>query len=112
VDEVHFLYDERGPALEVIMTRLRLKPNIRIIAVSATVENIEDIAKWIGEGWSSGGDLIPAHVSRLVPATTLKFGEEYRPVKLEKYCYGVPPFSNENDFQFDSRLNNLYAFRE
>ena len=43
----------------------------------------------------------------LVPATTLTFGEEFRPVRLEKYCYGFPQTDQENDFQFDSKLNNV-----
>ena len=38
----------------------------------------------------------------------MTFGEEYRPVKLERYCYGYPQSHKENDFQFDLRLNNMY----
>ena len=44
----------------------------------------------------------------IVPATTLSFGEEFRPVKLERYCYGYPQADTENDFQFDIKLSNEY----
>ena len=36
---------------------------------------------------------------------TLSFEEEYRPVKLETYCYGYTQHENENDFQFEKVLN-------
>jgi hypothetical protein len=39
----------------------------------------------------------------------LTFGEEFRPVKLERYCYGYPQKSDENDFKFDYQLNNKYS---
>jgi hypothetical protein len=41
-----------------------------------------------------------------VSATILKFGEEFRPVKLERYCYGYPQSDDENDFRFDNKLNS------
>ncbi|HSB57132.1 MAG TPA: DEAD/DEAH box helicase [Nitrosopumilaceae archaeon] len=50
VDEVHLLGDQdRGPALEIILTKLKLlqqKP--QILALSATVTNAKEIASWIG----------------------------------------------------------------
>ena len=49
-DEVHLLNEaERGPTLEVVITRLRkLNPNIQLLALSATVRNAAEVADWIG----------------------------------------------------------------
>jgi helicase len=49
-DEVHLLGDkERGPTLEMILTKIRkMYPQSQILALSATVTNSEDIAKWLG----------------------------------------------------------------
>ena len=49
-DEVHLLRDaDRGPTLEVSLTRLRRKiPDLPIVALSATVGNSEEIARWLG----------------------------------------------------------------
>ena len=49
-DEVHLLNEaERGPTLEVVMTRLRkLNPNLQLLALSATVRNAAEVADWIG----------------------------------------------------------------
>ena len=48
-DEIHLLDDlNRGPTLEIVLTRLRsLLPSVQIIALSATIPNAEDIAKWL-----------------------------------------------------------------
>jgi helicase len=50
VDEVHMLDDaERGPTLEVLITRLKsFCPKAQFIALSATISNADEIAKWIG----------------------------------------------------------------
>ncbi|MEM4098772.1 MAG: DEAD/DEAH box helicase, partial [Candidatus Micrarchaeaceae archaeon] len=49
-DEVHMLDDvERGPTLEVLMTKLkRVCRNAQIIALSATIGNANEIASWLG----------------------------------------------------------------
>lgn len=48
-DEVHLLRDpDRGPTLEVSLTRLRrAHPELQIIALSATVGNSEEVAEWL-----------------------------------------------------------------
>ncbi|HIH90558.1 DEAD/DEAH box helicase [Ignicoccus hospitalis] len=47
VDEVHYVGDEeRGPTLEVVVTRLKLMGK-QIVALSATVGNPEDLASWL-----------------------------------------------------------------
>jgi helicase len=49
-DEIHLLGDgERGPTLEVLLTKLRRSvPQAQIVALSATISNAEEIASWIG----------------------------------------------------------------
>ncbi len=49
-DEVHLLRDpERGPTLEVSLTRLRRAyPHLQLVALSATVRNSEEVAAWLG----------------------------------------------------------------
>ena len=49
VDEVHLIGErERGPTLEMILTIIRkVHSNAQILALSATVSNSEDIAKWL-----------------------------------------------------------------
>jgi len=48
-DEVHLLHEpDRGPTLEVTLTRLKqLSPQLQILALSATIENAEEIAEWL-----------------------------------------------------------------
>lgn len=48
-DEIHLLDDiERGPTLEVVLTRLRdLLPSTQILALSATIRNAEEVATWL-----------------------------------------------------------------
>ncbi len=50
VDEIHTLGSERrGATLEVLLTRLRteMKDGMKILGLSATVKNLEELAKWI-----------------------------------------------------------------
>ena len=51
-DEIHYLDDPgRGPTLETVITRLRhLNDRIRIIGLSATIANAQDIAGWLDAG--------------------------------------------------------------
>lgn len=48
-DEVHLLTEhERGPTLEVVLTRLtEINPNIQVLALSATVRNAEEVGEWL-----------------------------------------------------------------
>lgn len=54
-DEVHLLHTgDRGPTLEVALTRMmQVNPEAQILALSATIENAEEIAEWIGADWVS-----------------------------------------------------------
>ncbi|SMO81636.1 DEAD/DEAH box helicase [Halorubrum cibi] len=49
VDEVHLLgVERRGPTLEVTLATLRRRnPSIQVVALSATVDNPEEIADWL-----------------------------------------------------------------
>ena len=64
---------------------------MRVIAISATIENIRDVAEWLG---------VP-------PSGLMTFGEEMRPVKLTTVVRGYP--QSRNDFLFERRLNDHLA---
>lgn len=90
IDEVHILKESRGATLEAVVSRMKsANSNVRFVALSATVPNSEDIATWLGRD----------PTSQHLPAHREKFGEEFRPVKLQKFVYGYQ--SNGNDFVFD-----------
>jgi helicase len=48
-DEVHLLNEaERGPTLEIVLARLmQVNPDIQILALSATINNVDEIADWL-----------------------------------------------------------------
>jgi replicative superfamily II helicase len=61
IEEVHLLGDERGGALEAVVSRLKVlseKPSlrahplgsVRFVACSATVPNLADVGKWLQAG--------------------------------------------------------------
>jgi replicative superfamily II helicase len=84
IDEVHLLdSDRRGSVLEVTIARLRRLSDPRIIALSATMPNIDDVADWLDA---------PAEA-------TFAFGDEYRPVDLhadvEIYSHGENAFADK-----------------
>ena len=49
IDEIHYINDEkRGPIIESIIAKIKsLNINLQILALSATIENVEEIAKWL-----------------------------------------------------------------
>jgi len=49
VDEVHLLNEAaRGPTLEIVLARLmQVNPGIQILALSATITNVDEIAGWL-----------------------------------------------------------------
>ncbi|RAL03824.1 putative DEAD/DEAH box DNA helicase (Mer3) [Aspergillus ibericus CBS 121593] len=102
IDEVHILKEARGATLEAVVSRMKTNgSNVRFVALSATVPNSEDISTWLGR------DPTNQHV----PAHREHFGEDFRPVKLQKFVYGYR--SHANDFAFDkmcsSKLPGLIA---
>jgi helicase len=67
-DEIHLINDSgRGPTLEVVLARLmQMNPSAQILALSATISNADEIAKWLK--------------AELVTS-------EWRPVKLREGVY-------------------------
>jgi helicase len=52
VDEVHLIGNDRGPTLEVAIARLRqLMPDLQILALSATIRNVDEVAEWLKAEW-------------------------------------------------------------
>lgn len=97
VDEIHTLRERRGASLEVVITRMNIMcKTIRIIAVSATIPNVEDISIWLISGATQEN------------AKVLKFDDSYRQVSLQKIVYGYS-FYNKNDFLCDSMYNSKLA---
>ncbi|KAK4174792.1 putative ATP-dependent DNA helicase [Triangularia setosa] len=102
IDEVHILKDVRGATLEAVVSRMKtIGTNVRFIALSATVPNSDDIAQWLGRN----------HTNQHLPALRETFGEEFRPVKLQKFVYGYECNGNEFilDKLLDSKLPGLIA---
>jgi ATP-dependent DNA helicase HFM1/MER3 len=103
IDEVHILKDSRGATLEAVVSRMKsVGSGVRFVALSATIPNSEDVAAWLGK------DAMTAHL----PAYLGKFGEEFRPVKLQKFVYGHEFRGNE--FAFDkiceSRFDSISEY--
>lgn len=98
VDEVHMLGETRGAVLEAMLSRILYisdqnselyhTPPIRIVALSATVPNYQDIAQWLR---------VP---SNIIQKTV--FGDEYRESKLVTKVFGYT--SASNDWMFENTL--------
>lgn len=77
IDEIHLINDhDRGPTLEVVITLLKkIKPDIQLIGLSATIGNPKELAMWLN--------------AKLIEDT-------WRPVQLKKgiYCNGELEFYN------------------
>ncbi|MFW6117375.1 MAG: DEAD/DEAH box helicase [Thermoproteota archaeon] len=52
-DEVHLLNDgDRGPTLEVVLARLlQVNSDLQVLALSATINNVEEVADWLNAGY-------------------------------------------------------------
>jgi helicase len=48
-DEIHLLNEaDRGPTLEIVLARLmQVNPHIQVLALSATINNVDEIAGWL-----------------------------------------------------------------
>jgi ATP-dependent DNA helicase HFM1/MER3 len=103
IDEVHMLREERGATLEAIVSRMKSAGSgVRFIALSATIPNANDVAAWLGRR--------PDQQS--IPALLEHFGQEFRPVQLEKHVHGYRS-TNANPFAFDKLLDqklDLFCF--
>ncbi|KAJ3329834.1 putative helicase mug81, partial [Kappamyces sp. JEL0680] len=79
IDEIHLLGGDRGPILEVIVSRMNyisahLEKKIRIVGLSTALANAGDLADWLGIG----------HLG------LFNFRHSVRPVPLEIYIEGHP----------------------
>ncbi|ELY50020.1 DEAD/DEAH box helicase [Natronorubrum bangense] len=84
IDEVHLLdADRRGSVLEVTISRLRRLCAPRVVALSATMPNVDDVAAWLDAP----------------EETTFEFGDKYRPVDLhagvKTYTHGENSFADK-----------------
>lgn len=86
-DEVHLLGDDdRGPTLEIVLTKLKLLPQKpQILALSATVTNADEIADWLE--------------CKLVHS-------EWRPVPLSEGVYdqGVVTMQDRKKFEIETSI--------
>ena len=97
IDEVHILKESRGATLEAIVSRMKSTGlDVRFIALSATVPNFRDIATWLGRSRNNSS----------IPAQLEVFGEQFRPVQLQKHVIGIK--FQGNDFAFDRICDEKY----
>ena len=78
IDEVHLLNDERGPVIETLVARTHRQVEtsqsmIRIVGLSATLPNPDDVAKFLGVG----------------DAGLFVFDQSFRPIPLTQVFVGV-----------------------
>ena len=79
IDEIHLLGEERGPILEVIVSRMRYiatqtQTHIRIVGLSTAMANAGDLAEWLG-----------------IPDDSLfNFKPSVRPIPMEVHISGYP----------------------
>ena len=83
IDEIHLLNDVRGLVIEclvarALMTSGKTQKPIRIVGLSATLPNFEDVARFIG---ADG-------------AGTFFFDSSYRPTPLKCGFYGIKNYGN------------------
>jgi len=85
IDEIHLLTErERGPTLEIILTKIKLMPQRpQIIGISATISNSDEIADWL----------------KCEPIQS-----KWRPTELIEgvYNYGKVTMNNGTSFEIDN----------
>ncbi len=98
IDEIHLLGGDRGPVLEVIVSRLNYISfhtghNIRVVGLSTALANARDLALWLDVHPTSG-----LYVPCCAPVFNVdhylivrfNFRHSVRPVPLEIYIDGFP----------------------
>ena len=78
IDEIHLLGGDRGPILEIIVSRMnyiasQLKGSVRLVGMSTACANASDLANWLG-----------------VKEGLFNFRHSVRPVPLEIFIDGFP----------------------
>jgi len=102
MDEIHLLHDTRGPVLEAIVARTirqieTTQEHIRLVGLSATLPNYEDVAIFL----------------RVNPEKGLHyFGNQFRPVPLEQTYIGITDkkaikrFNTMNEVCYEKLMEN------
>ncbi|OAF71013.1 hypothetical protein A3Q56_01248 [Intoshia linei] len=95
LDELQILGEEsRGATVEVIVSRMKyLYPDLRILAISATMPNTIELCKWIK--------------TETKLALSFKFAASFRPVPLKTIilCFPFDSINCSNVFKFDVNLS-------
>jgi pre-mRNA-splicing helicase BRR2 len=102
MDEIHLLHDNRGPVIEAIVSRTirqieMAQEHIRLVGLSATLPNYEDVAIFLRVNPSKG---------------LFYFGNQYRPVPLEQTYIGVTDkkaikrFNTMNEVCYEKLMEN------
>ncbi|GHJ84263.1 hypothetical protein NliqN6_0665 [Naganishia liquefaciens] len=119
LDEVHILNEERGATLETVVARMRTSNRempVRVVALSATIPNVEDVARWLRPTMASSSAVFEAGglnpgierggangILRTPMAKVFKFGEDFRPTKLTRIVKGYP-LNSDNPFPLLNRI--------
>ena len=79
IDEIHLLGDDRGPVLEVIVSRTNFiashkKHSVRVVGLSTALANAQDLADWL----------------QIKQEGLFNFHPAVRPVQLEVHIHGFP----------------------
>ncbi|XP_061571388.1 activating signal cointegrator 1 complex subunit 3 isoform X2 [Cololabis saira] len=79
IDEIHLLGEDRGPVLEVIVSRTNFisshtSKTVRVVGLSTALANARDLADWLGIG----------------QVGLFNFRPSVRPVPLEVHIHGFP----------------------
>ncbi|KAF3691498.1 Activating signal cointegrator 1 complex subunit 3 [Channa argus] len=79
IDEIHLLGEDRGPVLEVIVSRTNFisshtSRSVRVVGLSTALANARDLADWLGIG----------------EVGLFNFRPSVRPVPLEVHIHGFP----------------------
>ena len=100
IDEVHILKDNRGATLEAVVSRMKSAGSgVRFLALSATTPNSADVAAWLGKDY----------LNQDLPAQREVFSEEFRPVKLQKFVYGLPYKGSDYGFEAICDLKSVHT---
>ncbi|MCD6434162.1 MAG: DEAD/DEAH box helicase, partial [Candidatus Diapherotrites archaeon] len=93
VDEIHTISSSRGPTLEVAITKQMLNnKQLQILALSATIPNAKEIAKWLN--------------AKLIKS-------DYRPIPLkEGVLFGKKIFYEDMEEELNSESSGLTALAE
>ncbi|MEM5831376.1 MAG: DEAD/DEAH box helicase [Candidatus Aenigmatarchaeota archaeon] len=85
IDEIHLLNDfHRGPTLEFLIMKIKkIIPNIKIIGLSATIKNVEEIANWLNINFYKT-DFRPINLYEGVLLNNYIYLNNYKKIKLKE----------------------------